>query len=112
MTLRSAVALLVFWQGVAAAAEPTNHRKPASDAELRYWLDNMVRHHRFGTDEVIEATGLTRDEVAQALKRFEIAVEPRPKHNAGDALRVLPYPGGRHPRIGFLDGAVRPQRET
>jgi len=25
---------------------------------------------------------------------------------------VLPYPGGRHPRIGFLDGAVNPQRET
>src|SRR5262249_52631194 len=27
-------------------------------------------------------------------------------------LKVLPYPGGRHPRIGFLDGAIRPQRET
>ena len=25
---------------------------------------------------------------------------------------VLPYPGGRHPRIGFLEGAIRPQRET
>jgi hypothetical protein len=24
----------------------------------------------------------------------------------------LPYPGGRHPLIGFLDGAIRPQRET
>src|SRR5262249_12398649 len=70
MTLRSAVALLVVWQGVAAAAEPTNHRKPASDAELRYWLDNMVRYHRFTTDEVVEATGLTRDEVAAAVKRF------------------------------------------
>jgi hypothetical protein len=27
-------------------------------------------------------------------------------------LLVLPYPGGRHPRLGFLDGAIRPQRET
>jgi hypothetical protein len=27
-------------------------------------------------------------------------------------LLVLPYPGGRHPRIGFLEGAVNPQRET
>jgi hypothetical protein len=27
-------------------------------------------------------------------------------------LRVLPYPGGRHPRRGFLDGAIDPQRET
>jgi hypothetical protein len=25
---------------------------------------------------------------------------------------VLPYPGGRHPRLGFRDGAIRPQRET
>jgi hypothetical protein len=25
---------------------------------------------------------------------------------------VLPYPGGRHPRLGFLEGAVNPQRET
>ena len=25
---------------------------------------------------------------------------------------LLPYPNGRHPRIGFLDGAVDPQRET
>jgi len=28
------------------------------------------------------------------------------------ASNVLPYPGGRHPRIGFLDGAVNPQRGT
>ncbi len=27
-------------------------------------------------------------------------------------LLVLPYPGGRHPRIGFLEGAIDPQRET
>jgi hypothetical protein len=27
-------------------------------------------------------------------------------------LLVLPYPGGRHPRTGFRDGAIRPQRET
>ncbi len=27
-------------------------------------------------------------------------------------MLVLPYPGGRHPRIGFLVGAIDPQRET
>lgn len=26
--------------------------------------------------------------------------------------RPLPYPGGRHPRLGFRDGAVNPRRET
>ncbi len=29
-----------------------------------------------------------------------------------EAPRVLPYPGGRHPRIGFLDGAIDPLRGT
>jgi hypothetical protein len=31
---------------------------------------------------------------------------------AGPRPMLLPYPGGRHPRVGFLDGAIRPQRET
>ncbi len=25
---------------------------------------------------------------------------------------MLPYPGGRHPRLGFLEGAVAPRRDT
>ena len=35
-----------------------------------------------------------------------------PERKPDDPLRVLPYPGGRHPRTGFRDGAIRPQRET
>jgi len=27
-------------------------------------------------------------------------------------VKIAPYPGGRHPRIGFLEGALNPQRET
>ena len=27
-------------------------------------------------------------------------------------VRVVPYPGGVHPRAGFLEGAINPQRET
>ena len=30
----------------------------------------------------------------------------------GEGIHVLAYPGGRHPRMGFLDGAIAPQRET
>src|SRR5262249_12143643 len=56
--------------------------------------------------------GQTRDDIAAALKRFDIRPENRPKCPADAPLLVLPYPGGRHPRIGFRDGAVRPQRET
>jgi hypothetical protein len=56
--------------------------------------------------------GLTEKEIEEAKKRFDIRQDDRPKR-AGDApLLVLPYPGGRHPRIGFLEGAIDPQRET
>lgn len=27
-------------------------------------------------------------------------------------VRVIPFPGGLHPRMGFLEGAIRPQRDT
>ena len=95
-----------------AEVEPPNHRKSGTDAELRYWLQNMVWYHRFTTDEIAAATGLNTNEVNKALKKFKITSATKPKRPAKAPLLVLPYPSGRHPRIGFLDGAVRPQRET
>ncbi len=94
------------------AAESTNARRPKNDTELRYWLENMVWYHNFTRDEITAATGLSADESDAALKRFAIKPGGRPNRPADSSLLVLPYPGGRHPRIGFLDGAVRPQRET
>lgn len=96
----------------AAEPEPPNIRKPTSADDLRYWLQNMVWHHRFTAAEVAAATGLSADEVMAALKKYDVAPDTRPKRAADAPLLVLPYPGGRHPRIGFLDGAIRPQRET
>jgi len=96
----------------ASAAEASNHRRPGTEADLRYWLENMIRHHRFTVDEVRAATGLAVREIESALKKFDITPGKRPRRLAGAPLTVLPYPGGRHPRIGFLDGAIRPQRET
>jgi hypothetical protein len=96
----------------AAAAEPFEFRTPKSDDDLHEWLVNMVAWHRFTPDEVHVATGLDAGEISAALKRFNIAPGVHPARKPGDPLVVLPYPGGRHPRIGFLDGAVRPQRET
>jgi hypothetical protein len=72
----------------------------------------MVWYHRFSTEEIQSATGLGRDEINAALKRFRISEASRPRRGDDAPLLVLPYPGGRHPRIGFLDGAVNPQRET
>lgn len=89
-----------------------NFRGPKGDADLRFWLQNMVWHHRFTLSEIRAATGLTAEEVTGALRRFDIRPETKPRRATDAPLLVLPYPGGRHPRIGFLDGAVRPQRET
>jgi hypothetical protein len=108
----SPLVVLLLACSVLPAAEPSNARKPKDDAELKYWLQNMVWHHHFRTDEITEATGLTRDEIVAALSQFDVRPDNRPKCPVDPPLLVLPYPGGRHPRIGFLDGAVRPQRET
>jgi peptidoglycan/xylan/chitin deacetylase (PgdA/CDA1 family) len=89
-----------------------NFRRPAQDDDLRRWLQNMVWYHHFTTAEIREATGLSAEEIREALDRFAIRPETRPKRPADAPLLVLPYPGGRHPRIGFLDGAIRPQRDT
>ena len=89
-----------------------NARRPANDAELMYWLENMIWYHRFTTEEVRLATGLSEGEILAAQKRFGIWPAGRPERDADAPLLVLPYPGGRHPRIGFLEGAIDPQRET
>ena len=86
-------------------------RPPKDDEDLRTWLESMVWHHGFTTDEIRAATGLTAQEIEAAQKRFAIAQNTRPAR-VDDTLKVLPYPGGRHPRTGFLDGAIDPQRET
>jgi hypothetical protein len=87
-------------------------RPPRDDEDLRAWLENMVATHRFTVSEVQAATGLDPDAISAALKRFRIEPGKIPARAPGSPLRVLPYPGGRHPRIGFLEGAIRPQRET
>ncbi|MCI0381069.1 MAG: hypothetical protein L0215_26085, partial [Gemmataceae bacterium] len=95
-----------------AAANDLNSRRPRDDGELRFWLENMVWHHRFSVDEVSAATGLPPEEVERAQQRFGITPETRPVLATKGKVRMLPYPGGRHPRIGFLEGAINPQRET
>lgn len=105
-----AIALLLV---TATLAE--NSRKPTNDADLRYWLENMITHHNFSPAEIRAATSLSETEIAAATNRFKtkpFSTTTTPARAADGRLKILPYPGGRHPRIGFLDGAIDPQRET
>ncbi|AMV24930.1 Polysaccharide deacetylase [Gemmata sp. SH-PL17] len=97
---------------VEAKRDGSAGRSTKSDDELRYWLDNALVQHRFTATEAGAALDLTADEVTAAAKRLGIDPTKRPERKPGDTLVVLPYPGGRHPRTGFRDGAIRPQRET
>jgi hypothetical protein len=108
----STLATLTTFAALVGAPGEANFRKPKDDADLRYWLENMVWHHQFTDAEIAAATGLTKGEIAAALKKFDISAATKPRRPADAPLLVLPYPGGRHPRIGFLEGAIRPQRET
>ena len=73
------------------------------------WLENMVVHHGFTPEEVCAASGMSLEDAKQSVA--ELRQKPNRKLS-GQPLKVLPYPGGRHPRIGFLEGAIDPQRET
>lgn len=85
-------------------------RQPADENDARRWLVNMVTHHGYTPYEVSAATGLSTEQIQKLLMLWNI--RHRPQTPADGTLKVLPYPGGRHPRTGFLDGAIRPQRET
>jgi len=98
--------------GTSRIAYADNFRRPGNDDELKYWLKNMVWYHRFTNAEITAATGLKDSEIVAAMEKFNIRTDNRTEPNDDSSLIVLPYPGGRHPRIGFLEGAIDPQRET
>ena len=86
----------------------SNARKSADDRERMTWMENMAVHHGFSIPEIRAATGLDTNDIVTAIEQLK----KKKRKASGDALHILPYPGGRHPRIGFLEGAMRPQRET
>lgn len=82
-------------------------RLPRSEDEKEFWLINSLLNHGMTPTEATIATGLNRNDIYYFLTRGEL-----PNAYKSEALLALPYPGGRHPRIGFLDGAINPQRDT
>jgi len=112
LLVATAFLLMLCHRSQSADDFPVTGRRPADDSELAYWLRNALQLHRFSPAETGLALGMSAAEVTSACQRFGIDPDsPAPPPHDG-RLVVLPYPGGRHPRIGFLDGAIDPQRET
>jgi hypothetical protein len=85
----------------------------ATRADLGYWLKNMVEDHHFTWQESAQVTGLDVKELKSRAQALGYGSKPKSDVNSIEPrTRVLPYPGGRHPRAGFLDGAILPQRGT
>lgn len=95
---------------LASGSTRDNFRRPKNDDDLKKWLQNMLAHG-FDRFEMAAALGLTPEKVDSALESLRQR-QPGSHQPLAVGLQVLPYPGGRHPRISFLDGAIRPQRET
>ncbi|MBI5093432.1 MAG: hypothetical protein HZB26_13455 [Candidatus Hydrogenedentes bacterium] len=77
--------------------------------EQQFWLVNALFDHKYSIDETALALGVPESTV-ETLRTW-----PAPKTARwapGPGVKVLPYPGGRHPRIGFLEGAINPERGT
>ncbi len=79
----------------------------ATRANLEYWVDNMRRFHHFTWEEIAGVSGYTTSEIQELAADFEEVIKP-----IKDRLTVLPYPGGRHPRIGALHSMIDPKRGT
>jgi len=104
------------WEGRVdeKAGEPVSRdaRRPVMPDNVKFWLQNMIWHHRFETPEIQAATGFRPEAIRLAEGMYGVYLYNRPQRAKDAPLLLLPYPGGRHPRIGFLEGAVEPQRET
>ncbi len=75
-------------------------------ADLQRWNDAMLRH-RYTVREASAVGGFSEEERAAYARRLASWRTPEPGQ-----VETWPYPGGRHPRIGFLEGAIDPLRGT
>ena len=72
-------------------------------ANLGAWTTAM-RRHDYSAAEASATGGLSEEEASTYAKAA-------PEAKGGGAIEIAPYPGGgRHPRIGFLEGAIAPLR--
>jgi peptidoglycan/xylan/chitin deacetylase (PgdA/CDA1 family) len=74
-----------------------------------FWLKNMALHHQYQPQEIAGVMGWDIDQTNDAINTIE---GKKALLNQNSTLKLLPYPGGRHPRIGFKDGMLSPMRGT
>jgi peptidoglycan/xylan/chitin deacetylase (PgdA/CDA1 family) len=85
----------------------------ATRKSVAYWYQNMFIDHAFTVEEAQQVTQLSLDTLKTIRQQLIDVHESQPISSANhDKLKIRAYPGGRHPRIGFLDGAMDPQRGT
>ena len=79
----------------------------ASSENMEYWVENMRLYHNYSWNEIENVLG-----GYTMLPYMREPVDQKKPEYSTDQVLIKPYPGGRHPRIGFLDGAIDPQRGT
>jgi peptidoglycan/xylan/chitin deacetylase (PgdA/CDA1 family) len=81
----------------------------ATRKDPQFWLRTMTNDHHYTPEEIQHVFGYGERQLNEMVTAHpKIASADAPEN----ALRLRPYPGGRHPRIGFLDGMIDPQRGT
>ncbi len=88
----------------------SEEEQSATLSQLDFWLKTMRHFYGYSWKEISLVTGMEREQVKKAVQELQIDITPY--ENIDGKIIVLPYPGGRHSRIGFLDGAINPQRGT
>ncbi len=78
--------------------------------ELAFWLENMIGDHGYTWEEASQVTGLSPDVLLEKAEKLGLRQLSADVPTRG--LRILPYPGGRHPRIGHLEAAIDLMRGT
>ncbi|MCK5470926.1 MAG: polysaccharide deacetylase family protein, partial [Cyclobacteriaceae bacterium] len=83
----------------------------ATRENLSAWAVNMFADHRYSIAEAKAVTGFP-DKRLENLRDSVMMQTSKSKSLKRGVIKILPYPGGRHPRIGFLEGALDPMRGT
>ena len=109
--------LLTFRQSSQAAQPlPLPIEVEATRNDLGYWLKNMLEDHGYSLEEAAATSGLSVAEVELEARKLGLigrgSVATLRRQPESAPIRLMPYPGGRHPRIGFKEGAILPHRGT